>query len=113
MQPLEIKKYLFDILSACEQLESFTAGENFEGYVGNAMLRSAVERQFEIIGEALRQMIHRAPSMAERITNYERIIAFRNKLIHAYAHINDAVVWGILEKDLAVLKLEVSALLVE
>jgi len=52
MLPLEIRKYLYDIQQACELLNDFTAGKTLTDYAANAMLRAAVERQFEIIGEA-------------------------------------------------------------
>jgi len=57
MRPLEVLKYLFDIVEACKMLEQFTAGKVFGDYQADPMLRSAVERQFEIVGEALNQAI--------------------------------------------------------
>jgi len=54
---LEAKKYLLDIQASAALVASFTAGRNFDAYASDAMLRSAVERQFEIIGEALRRLL--------------------------------------------------------
>jgi uncharacterized protein with HEPN domain len=92
MLPLEIRKYLYDIQQACELLNDFTASKTFTDYTANAMLRAAVERQFEIIGEALNQMLKREPALALRLSDHRRIIAFRNCLIHGYADIDDEVV---------------------
>ncbi len=63
MLPLEIRKYVYDIQQARELLSEFTAGKTLDDYTFNAMLRSAVERQFEIIGEALNQMLRRDPAL--------------------------------------------------
>jgi uncharacterized protein with HEPN domain len=75
------------------------------------MLRSAVERQFEIIGEALSQLAKADSRCAERISEYRRIIAFRNILIHGYAELDTRLVWGVLEAKLPVLYREVTDLL--
>jgi len=75
------------------------------------MLRSAVERQFEIVGEAISRLAQLNPSLAEKLTEYRRIIAFRNILIHAYATIDDRIVWGLVEGKLPQLRREVKALL--
>lgn len=77
------------------------------------MLRSAVERQFEIIGEALNQLSKVAPEIAGQISEYRRIVAFRNILIHGYADVDDRVVWGIVETDLPKLRTEVETLMSE
>ena len=79
---LEIRKYLYDIQQACELLNDFTASKTLTDYTANAMLRAAVERQFEIIGEALNQMLKREPALAPRLSDHRRIMAFRNRLIH-------------------------------
>jgi len=113
MKQLDIRKYLFDIREACELLLRFTAGKTFSDYSTDPMLRSAVERQFEIIGEALRQALQLDPSLSTRISNTDRIIAFRNRLIHGYASIADEIVWGILEANLPTLQKEVSTLMRE
>ncbi len=111
MLPLETRKYLYDIQQACQRLVEFTAGKTLSGYKTDNMLRAAVERQFEIAGEALNQMLKRYPELATEITSHRRIIAFRNRLIHGYASLDDDVVWGVLEEGLPRLRVEINELL--
>jgi uncharacterized protein with HEPN domain len=113
MKQLDIRKYLFDINEACELLIQFTAGKTFSDYSTDPMLRSAVERQFEIVGEALAQVLRLDPSLRSKISDSGRIIAFRNRLIHGYSSVADDVVWGILEANLPSLRNEVAALMKE
>ena len=110
---LESKKYLFDIKQAAGLLTDFTRGKTFADYQGDPLLKSAVERQFEIIGEALARLARLDPETASRISEYRRIIAFRNILIHGYAQIDERLVWGVLEARLPTLAQEVSSLLGE
>jgi len=107
----ETLKYLFDISEACRLLDQFVSGKSLADYEADALLRSAVERQFEVAGEALRLAIRSDPALAERITNSGRIVAFRNRLVHGYASVLNDVVWGILETDLPTLRREVATLL--
>lgn len=113
MLPLEVRKHLYDIRQACELLHEFTVGKSLADYSSHAMLRAAVERQFEIIGEALNQMLKRDASLTMYISDHRRIIAFRNRLIHGYADIDHEVVWGVLETNLPTLRREVETLLSE
>lgn len=113
MKQLDIRKYLFDINEACELLLQFTAGKTFSDYSTDPMLRSAVERQFEIIGEALVQALRLDPSVSSRISDAGRIIAFRNRLIHGYSSIADEIVWGILQANLSTLQKEEATLMKE
>lgn len=94
------RKYLWDAARAAEQARSFAEGYSFDGYLTNAMLRAAVERQFEIIGEALNKLSKSAPELAAAIPDLSRIVAFRNILIHGYATVDDALVWQVLEERL-------------
>lgn len=108
---LELAKYLFDIQQAAARLSDFVQDRTWEDYGDNAMLRAAVERQFEIIGEALAQLAKRDPELAARIDEHRRIIAFRNVLIHGYADVDDALVWDIAQTRLPTLRQQVEALL--
>jgi uncharacterized protein with HEPN domain len=108
---LEARKYLFDIQRACSALQEFIGEKTLLDYAGDAMLRAATERQFEIIGEALAQLVKRDPAVASQITDYRQIIAFRNILIHGYAEIDDRLVWDIVETKLPKRRTEVGDLL--
>ena len=107
----EAKKYLYDIRQAADLVAGFTAGKTLGDYERDAMLRSAVERQFEIIGEALAQLARLDEALASRISEYRRIIAFRNILIHGYAGVDYRIVWDIVESKLPTLRRKVAGLL--
>jgi len=79
MLPLEVRKYLFDVAQACALLTQFTNGKTFADYLASPLLRSAAERQFEVIGEALNQALRVEPGLSRRVSNTHRIIAFRNR----------------------------------
>ena len=108
---LEAQKYLFDIQQAADSIARFTYEKSFADYEADDMLRAAVEREFEIVGEALSQLAQLDPAVADRISDYRRIIAFRNLLIHGYGQIDDRLVWDIVETKLPALRQEVAALL--
>ena len=107
---LEAKKYLYDVQQAADLVAAFTAARRLSDYEADALLRSAVERQFEIIGEALAQLARLDETIAARISEYRRIIAFRNILIHGYAEVDHRTVWDIVESKLPTLRREVAAL---
>ncbi len=104
---------LEDIRKAAERIGKFTAGMNFDDYARNELLRSAVERQFEIAAEALNRLLKLAPQLATTVTEYRRIIDFRNLLSHGYDLVDDAIVWGVVEKNIPVLRREVETLLAQ
>jgi uncharacterized protein with HEPN domain len=108
---LESKKYLFDIQQAGSLLSEFTRSKTLDSYRDDPYLRSAVERQFEIIGEALHRPSRSDPETIGRITEYRRIIAFRNVLIHGYDALSHDVVWDIIQTKLPILQSEVKELL--
>ena len=108
--PLDAKAYLADMSAAANQIAAFTSGTTYTDYLANDLLRSAVERQFEIVGEALRKLAQLDPDMATKIPEYRRIIAFRNVLVHGYASVDHWLVWGIIENKLPALRAAVASL---
>lgn len=109
--PPEAKKYLFDMQQAVRHILGFVTGVTLDAYKSDLKLRSAVERQFQIVGEALFRLNGEFPDIAQRITDYRAIIHFRHVLVHGYDSIRDEIVWGIIEKDLFKLDAELTALL--
>ena len=98
---LESKKILEDIRLAALNIKDFTIDINIDDYSSNEMIQSAVERQFEIIGEALNRLSKIDQETLSKINHYQRIISFRNILIHAYDIIESEVVWDIIKDDLS------------
>jgi uncharacterized protein with HEPN domain len=113
MRPREVLKLLWDISEACGLVAEFTEGKTYADYVSQKLLRSAVERQLEIAGEALSQVLRLEPSLEARVAQARDVVAFRNRLIHGYATIAHDIVWGIVQRDAPYLRREVDALLQE
>lgn len=90
-------KYLWDARRAAERIARFTGGRSHDDYLADEMLRSAVERQFEIVGEAFAGLRRMDPGLAANIPSLSRIVAFRNVLVHGYATVDDKLVWGMVE----------------
>jgi uncharacterized protein with HEPN domain len=110
--PHDPRKLLEDIRKATVRRQSFTGNVAPDDYARSELLQSAVERQFEIAAEALNRLPKITPQLAQRITEYRRIIDFRNLLSHGYDLIDHAIVWGVVEKD-ALLQREIDELLTE
>jgi uncharacterized protein with HEPN domain len=110
MRP-ETIKLLQDMRDAATEIAEFTAGKTLVDYLREKQLRRAVERAFEIMGEALTQL-HRvdAPS-AERISNWRAIIGFRNVLIHGYGRVNHERTWDIVQTELPIVRGEIDNML--
>lgn len=104
---------LWDMMDAARFILSHTGQSTLETYQQDIMLRSAVERQFEIIGEAARRLANDDPAIATRVTDLSQIIAFRNVLAHAYDQIDHARVWEVITNALPTLFSEVETLLGE
>jgi len=87
--PRDVRQYFYDIIQACELLKRFIKGKTLDDYSADPPLCSGVERQFGIIGEALNQALRIDPNLKSRISNTEKIISLRNRLIHAYFAISN------------------------
>ncbi len=107
----ESPKLLHDIRTAAAYVLDKTQGKSLEDYTSDDLLRPAVERHFEIIGEALNRLTRLDPDTGARITDAAQIIAFRNVLIHGYDAIDDSRVWDAIQHSLPALHNEVVALL--
>lgn len=110
---LESRKYLEDMARAARSLRRFTADRTLADYRDDELLRAGVERWFEIIGEAMAQLARVDEPTAARIDGFQRIIAFRNVLIHGYAEIDHRLVWDVLQTNLPVLEAQIGDLLDE
>ena len=109
MKP-EVSKFLHDILGSIESIYSFLRGiDDFNVYLSNKMLRRAVEREFEIIGEAMNRLSKVDPDI--HISSSRQIISMRNRVIHGYDAVDDEIVWGTIQRHLPQLKAEVEKLL--
>jgi uncharacterized protein with HEPN domain len=104
-------KLLEDIRDAAAFVRQATHGKTLDDYRGDRLLRQAVERNFEIIGEAVGRLAQVDPGVAAKIGQYAEIISFRNLLIHGYDLVDDAQVWDVIRQDLPTLEAEVIALL--
>ena len=109
----QTQKRLFDVLDSGRSIQTWCAKRSFSDYEKDRQLRRAVEREFEIIGEALNRLVQWDPATAARISQIHRIIGFRNRIIHGYDTVDDATVWGVIERYLPPLLIELDDLLSE
>jgi len=94
------RAFLWDVREAALAIQAFTAGMDVAAFADNEMAQSAVERKFEIIGEALNQLAKLDTALAARIPDLPKIVAFRNQLIHGYATVNVSTVWNVTQNAL-------------
>jgi uncharacterized protein with HEPN domain len=107
------RSYLEDVVGASHAILGFVEGVDENRYVRDDMLHSAVERKFEIVGEALSQLSKLHPEITERVERLREIIAFRNLLIHGYAAVRHDRVLDIARRSLPTLLASVERLLEE
>lgn len=112
MRP-DARERLEHVVDAGESILEFTREKSFDDYHRDRMLRSAVEREFTIIGEALREATRSDASIEPKITEFRRVIDFRNVLVHDYMVIFDEGVWLVIVTKLPILLAEVRALLAD
>lgn len=110
---IEIKTWLYDILNAINEIDSFFSDrtKEFTAYQNDLRTRRAVERNIEIIGEAMKRILQRDSSI--ELPNSRKIVDTRNRIIHGYDNVSDDIIWGIVTNHLPALKLEIEKLLGE
>lgn len=96
----EVLAHLYDVIQAARAIKEFIAVRTFEDYISDELLRSAVERKFEIMGEALNRILRDEPEVLTQIRDHRDIVSFRNILVHGYDTIDERIVWGIIQEDL-------------
>jgi uncharacterized protein with HEPN domain len=109
--PRDQRAYLVDIIESCDAIATAVRGLEFEDYDTNRLIRSSVEREFIIIGEAIAALHRVASSTFDSITRARRIVDFRNQLTHEYATVDNAFVWAIIQHDVTLLRQESMSLL--
>lgn len=107
----DARKLLWDARCAALRVAEFTRGKSFDEYLGDELLRAAVERKLGIVGEALAQLKRVDAATAGAIPELRRIVGFRNVLVHGYAAVDDKLVWGVVEAELSSLIATLDALL--
>jgi uncharacterized protein with HEPN domain len=101
---------LRQIADACSFVLLVTEGKTLKDYSGERLLRQGVERNLQIIGEAVGRLRRDDPETADRLSEYERIVGFRNVLVHGYDLVDDGIVWNTIRTNLPLLLAEVEGL---
>ena len=109
--PRSAAAYLADIVEACDAIKVVLCDVDLEKYQSERPIRSAVEREFIIIGEAVASLARVDPGLSAGVSHARLIVGFRNQLAHDYASVDDETVLAIAEHDVPVLRRECSALL--
>ena len=107
------QKYLEDVLTACKEVSSFFENQPkiFENFKGDTLRQRAVERNVEIMGEAINQMLKQNPDVS--LTNAKAIVATRNRVIHGYDSVTPEFLWSLIVKHIPLLQQEVENLISE
>jgi uncharacterized protein with HEPN domain len=109
--PRSTAAHLADVVDACDSISEVLEGVDLETYRARRPIRSAVEREFVIIGEAVSALTRQASEVAAGISHARLIVGFRNQVVHEYAQIDDEAVYAIARHDVSVLRDECAALL--
>jgi uncharacterized protein with HEPN domain len=108
MNPRSIKR-LEDAGAACTRIQGFLKEVSLDTFLGSELLRSAVERQLEIIGEALGIACKDDDSLLETIPDLPRIVGLRNRLIHGYDSVDPELIWDVVKTKIPPLKHQLTA----
>lgn len=106
-------KLLFDALESCRAIRRYADGVDFAAYLRDDLLRDAVERRLGIIGEALHRAQALEPTLSDQLPELGEIVGMRNRLIHGYDKVDNAVVWDTVENRLPSLQTRLADLLAE
>ncbi len=107
---IELKAWLFDILNAINEIESFVNQvADFSGYQNDIKTKRATERNIEIIGEAMSRILVKDNSL--KLSNARKIVDTRNRIIHGYDTVSDIIMWNVITAYLPILKKEIQHLL--
>jgi uncharacterized protein with HEPN domain len=106
----KIKKYIFDINQAIEEIENFIKDITYQDFVKGTLIQSAVERKLEIVGEALNRIKKLDEEVLANITDAHRIIGLRNVIIHGYDILEPKIIWDALQYNLPKLKADIANL---
>lgn len=109
MQP-KLLKYILDIESVIKEIETIKSKteNNFFHFQKDIILQRAIERDLEIIGEAIRNVIVIDPNV--KISSSRNIIGLRNIISHAYDSVEPELIWAIIQKDIPILAYEIDKL---
>lgn len=109
----DIKTWLYDILNAIMEIDSFMieVESSFDLYINDLRTKRATERNIEIIGEAMNRILKASNEI--EISYSRNIVDARNRIIHGYDSVSDILIWSIVTKYLPVLKLEVEKIVGE
>lgn len=107
----KVLKYLYDIKLAIDEIDSYFLNreKRYDDYIKDTLLKRAIERDLEIIGEAINRILIVEPEFP--IQNARKIVGLRNQIIHAYDNVSDENIWGIIMNHLPNLKAEVERLI--
>lgn len=106
----QVRKYLFDILDSVNALKDyFKDVKEFSKFNNNRLLKKAVEREFEVIGEAMNRILKFDNSIS--ISNSKKIVSVRNYIAHGYDSVDYEILWSIIIKHLPLLEKEISDLM--
>jgi len=110
---VETKRRRLDALEACHAIQQFSAGIDYNGFLADEMRQAALERKFEILGEALSRAEQSDPELADRLPELRRIIGMRNRIIHGYDAVDEEILWDAVQFKIPLLSEQVLIVLRE
>jgi uncharacterized protein with HEPN domain len=110
---IQLCKRLQDALDAITAIEGFLANQSAEDFLGSDILQAAVERKFEIIGEALKKAAEADGEIVTLVPELRQIVATRNRIIHVYDNVDHLILWDVVQSQMPDLKIRLQAALDE